>query len=320
MNSYVKFIGKRIIYSILTIIAISMFAFLIVHLLPGDPIRAMLGIEADQAEVDRVKEELHMFEPLPVQYVLWVNDILHGRFGESIMLGQDIGELIQQRLPVTLWLSVPAMMISIILGITIGIVCATHRGSFADQALTVLMTTLNGIPVFWIGLLLIYLFGVKLQVLPFVGFVLPKDGFKQFILHGILPWMIMSFRPVSSIARQVRTNMLDVINQEYIRTARAYGISERKVKFKYALKNVLIPVITLIALQVRAIVGGSLIAERVFSIAGISRAVTTAVQNNDFLVIQMLVLVISFFVVMANMLLDIAYGIVDPRIRINGGK
>lgn len=320
MNSYLKYIIKKILVSLFTIFAISIFAFLIVHLLPGDPVRTMLGYESDQAAVDAVREQLHLDEPLPVQYFLWIKGILKGDFGDSVLLSTSISGLIKEKLPVSLWIMVPAISLSVIFGIIIGITCATHRGSAIDQILTVIMTTMNGIPVFWIGVFFIYFFGVKLRWLPFVGFVSPFVNFGEYIRHALMPIIICSFRPLSSIARQVRTNMLDSISQDYIRTAKAYGISVRKIRFKYALKNVLIPVITLIALQVRSIVGGSLLAEQVFSIPGLSRLITQSVLNNDFLVIQALVLVISFFVVFANLVLDIAYGFVDPRIRIKGGK
>ena len=320
MSSYFKYIVKRVFLSLFTIFVISIFAFLIVHLLPGDPVRTMLGYESDQAAVDALREELNLNKPLPFQYLLWIQGIFRGDFGRSVLLGESISVLIRDRLPVSLWITVPSIVLSVLFGVVIGIVCATHRGSFWDQILTVIMTTMNGIPIFWIGILFIYLFGVKLRCLPFVGFVSPLVDFKEYVRHAFLPVLICSFRPLSSIARQVRTNMLDVINHDYIRTARAYGISTTRIRYKYALKNVLIPIITLIALQVRSIVGGSLLAEQVFSIAGISRLITQSVMNNDFLVIQALVLVISFFVVFANLLLDIAYGFVDPRIRINGGK
>lgn len=223
------------------------------------------------------------------------------------------------RLPVTLSLTVPAMVLSVIFGILIGIACAVHRGSFLDQILTVLMTTMNGIPVFWIGIMMMYLLGVQLKWLPLMGYVSPSDNFVEYVRHAAMPVIIISFGPLSSIARQVRTNMLEVINQDYIRTARAYGLPTRKIRYKYALKNSLIPVITLIALQIRSIVGGSLLGEQVYSIAGIGRLILTSVMNRDYLVVQALVLVISAIVVFCNMILDIAYGIVDPRIRLNGG-
>ena len=320
MGSYVKFIGKKVLLAFLTVFAISVFAFLIVHLMPGDPVRVMLGAEADEAAVQAMRVELHMDQPLVKQYIIWIGNVLHGDFGRSLVLNLSIRNLIAERLPVTLSLTVPAMIISIIFGILIGIVCATHRGSFIDQLLTVLMTTMNGIPIFWIGIMLMYLCGVNWKILPLMGYVAPKADFVGYVKHAVLPVFIMCFGPMSSIARQVRTNMLDVINQDYIRTATAYGLKVSKIKYKYALKNVLIPVITLIALQIRSIVGGSLLAEQVFSIAGISRLITMSVMNNDFLTVQALVLVISAFVVVANLLLDIAYGFVDPRIRITGGK
>ena len=315
MGSYVKYILKKVLLAFLTIFAISIFAFLIVHLLPGDPVRTMLGAEADEAAVQAMRIQLHLDKPLPEQYWLWISGIAQGDFGRSLVLNLDIGELISQRLPVTLSLTVPALLISIVFGVAIGIICATHRGSFVDQLLTVLMTTMNGIPVFWIGIMLMYLFGVKLM-----GYVSPTENFAGYLSHAAMPMFIMCFGPMSSIARQVRTNMLDVINQDYIRTAKAYGLATFTIRYKYAMKNVLIPVITLVALQVRSIVGGSLLAEQVFSIAGVSRLITMSVMNNDFLVVQALVLVISGFVVFANLILDIAYGFVDPRIRLTGGR
>lgn len=315
-----KYIAKRILLSLITIFAISIFAFLLIHLMPGDPVRTMLGAEADEAAVAAMRTQLNLDKPLPVQFVFWIRDVLQGNFGRSLVLNINIGELISQRLPVTLALTLPAMGISIVFGIAIGIICATNRGSFIDQLLTVLMTTMNGIPVFWIGIMLMYLFGVNLGWLPLMGYVSPSQNFTEYLRHAAMPVFIMCFGPMSSIARQVRTNMLDVINQDYIRTAKAYGLSTFQIRYKYALKNVLIPVITLIALQVRSIVGGSLLAEQVFSIAGISRLITMSVMNHDFLVVQALVLVISAFVVFANLILDIAYGFVDPRIRLTGGR
>lgn len=319
MSSYAKYIAKRVLISLLVVFAISIFAFLLIHLIPGDPVRVMLGSEADEAAVVATRAELNLDKPLPTQYWLWVKGVFQGDFGRSLVLNVDIAELIKTRMPVTLWLTVPAMLFSIIFGIIIGIVCATHRGSFIDQLLTVIMTAMNGIPVFWIGIMLMYLLGVQLKLLPLMGFVSPADGFGDYLKHAAMPVLIMTFGPLSSIARQVRTNMLEVINQDYIRTAKAYGLSTWKIRYKYALKNSLIPVITLIALQVRSIVGGSLLAEQVFSIAGIGRLILTSVMNRDYLVVQALVLVISAIVVFCNMILDIAYGIVDPRIRLNGG-
>ena len=315
MNSYITFIVEKVLLSIVTVFAISIFAFLIMQMTPGDPVRAMLGAEADEAIVEATRTELNLDKPLVVQYTLWLKHALRGDFGTSLVLNQDIGEILATRIPVTLSLTIPALIISLILGILIGVLCAVHRGSALDQIMTVLMTTMNGIPVFWIGIMMMYFFGVKLGWLPLMGYTSPFEDFGQYVAKAVMPVTIMAFGPLSSIARQVRTNMLEVINQDYIRTARANGLSENSVKYKHALKNSLIPVITLIALQVRSLVGGSLLGEQVFSIAGMGRLIMVSVMNKDYLVVQA-----SLFVVACNLILDISYGLVDPRIRLTGGK
>ena len=320
MNSYITFIVKKVLLSIVTVFAISIFAFLIMQMTPGDPVRAMLGAEADEAIVEATRTELNLDKPLVVQYTLWLKHALRGDFGTSLVLNQDIGEILATRIPVTLSLTIPALIISLILGILIGVLCAVHRGSALDQIMTVLMTTMNGIPVFWIGIMMMYFFGVKLGWLPLMGYTSPFEDFGQYVAKAVMPVTIMAFGPLSSIARQVRTNMLEVINQDYIRTARANGLSENSVKYKHALKNSLIPVITLIALQVRSLVGGSLLGEQVFSIAGMGRLIMVSVMNKDYLVVQATVFVISLFVVACNLILAISYGLVDPRIRLTGGK
>lgn len=320
MNSYITFIVKKVLLSIVTVFAISIFAFLIMQMTPGDPVRAMLGAEADEEIVEATRTELNLDKPLVVQYTLWLRNALRGDFGTSLVLNQDIGEILATRIPVTLSLTIPALIISLVLGILIGVLCAVHRGSALDQIMTVLMTTMNGIPVFWIGIMMMYFFGVKLGWLPLMGYTSPFEDFGQYVAKAVMPVTIMAFGPLSSIARQVRTNMLEVINQDYIRTTRANGLSESSVKYKHALKNSLIPVITLIALQVRSLVGGSLLGEQVFSIAGMGRLIMVSVMNKDYLVVQATVFVISLFVVVCNLILDISYGLVDPRIRLTGGK
>lgn len=320
MNSYITFIVKKVLLSIVTVFAISIFAFLIMQMTPGDPVRAMLGAEADEEIVEATRTELNLDKPLVVQYTLWLRNALRGDFGTSLVLNQDIGEILATRIPVTLSLTIPALIISLVLGILIGVLCAVHRGSALDQIMTVLMTTMNGIPVFWIGIMMMYFFGVKLGWLPLMGYTSPFEDFGQYVAKAVMPVTIMAFGPLSSIARQVRTNMLEVINQDYIRTDRANGLSESSVKYKHALKNSLIPVITLIALQVRSLVGGSLLGEQVFSIAGMGRLIMVSVMNKDYLVVQATVFVISLFVVVCNLILDISYGLVDPRIRLTGGK
>ena len=166
------------------------------------------------------------------QYWLWIKGIFNGDFGRSLTLNADIGQLIGRRLPVTLSLTIPALAIAAILGIIIGVICATNRGSIVDQLLTVAVTISNGVPIFWIGIMMIHLFGVMLGWLPLMGYASPFDSFTEYLRKAAMPVAILAIRPMAEIARQVRTNMLEVINQDYIRTARAYGLSERKVKYR----------------------------------------------------------------------------------------
>ena len=320
MGSYATYIGKRIILSIVIVFAISVFAFFIIQLIPGDPVRVMLGSEADEAAVQQTRAMLNLDKPLIIQYWLWMKGALCGDFGSSLILNTDIGEMIARRLPVTLSITVPALVVATVLGIIIGVVCATQRGSIVDQVLTAIVTTLNGVPVFWIGIMMMYLFGVVLKWLPLMGYTSPFDDFGKYIAKAAMPVTIIALQPLTTIARHVRTNMLEVINQDYIRTAKANGLSESKIKYKYALKNVLIPIVTLMALHVRSVAGGSLLAEVVFSIAGMGRLIMLSVLNKDYLVVQATIFVISIIVVFSNLLLDISYGWIDPRIRLSTGK
>jgi peptide/nickel transport system permease protein len=317
MASYRTYILKQILLSIFTVFCVSVFVFLILQFIPGDPVRAMMGADADNAAVQNMREQLNLNKPILIQYVIWAKNAICGNFGNSLILKANIAETIATRLPVTLWLTIPALVIATVLGIVIGVVGATHRGSVIDQLLTLIMTMFNGAPVFWIGIMMMYLFGVQLKWLPLMGYVSPMENFGAYVSKAIMPVTIIAIGPLSSIARQVRTNMLEVINQDYIRTARAQGLSDGFIKYRYALKNSLIPIITLLALQVRSVVGGSLLGEQVFSIAGMGRLILTSVTNKDYLVVQAVSLVISIIVVFCNLLLDISYGLIDPRIRIS---
>lgn len=317
MHSYGKYILKRVFLSILIVFIVSILAFLIMRLIPGDPVRAMIGVEADAEYVEQLRSELNLDKPLYIQYWLWLKEVLSGDLGYSLLLKEDIASVIKIRLPITLSLGIPATILGTVLGILLGIICATKRGSFIDQVLTFLTTTFAGMPTFWIGIILMYVFGVKLKWLPLFGYRSPADGVGEYIRYATLPVIVLSISVTTSIARHTRTNMLDIINQDYIRTARAYGLPERSVLYRHALKNAMIPVITLIAMQVRMIVGGAVLVETVYSIAGIGRMLTTALNSQDYLVIQACVLIIAIITVTVNLLTDLAYGLLDPRIRKN---
>lgn len=310
-----KFIIKRVLISILIVFLVSVFAFSLMHILPGDPARLALGEAAAQADVDALRAKLNLDKPILEQYWIWISGIFRGDFGQSITYARPVSAIMGERLPRTVAIGLPALIFSVLFGVCFGIVSAVKRGSWVDQVITFFSTLGVGTPTFWIGILCIYLFGMRLRILPIQGFTSPTKDFGKYVHQAILPVFCLALPLIASISRQTRTNMLEVINQDYIRTAKANGIRSSSVIFKHALRNTLIPIITVIALQVRVVVGGSLIVEQVFNIAGIGALLQEAVGNRDYLIVQGAVLVISLVTVGCNLLVDILYGFVDPRIR-----
>ena len=310
-----KFIIKRVLISIVVVFLVSVFAFSLMHILPGDPARLTLGEEASQEDVDALRKELNLDKPVLEQYFIWIGGVFRGDFGRSIQYHRPVLDIMLERLPRTVAMGLPTLVISVIVGLAFGIISAVRRGKVIDQIITFLATIGMGTPVFWLGILGIYVFSMKLGILPIQGFTSPTEDFAKYVHQAILPVFCLSTHQVASISRQTRTNMLDVINQDYIRTARANGIKTSSIIFKHALRNALIPIVTVIAMQVRVVIGGSLIVEQVFNIAGIGQLLQTAVGNRDYLIVQGAVLVISLVTVGCNLLVDILYGVVDPRIR-----
>lgn len=310
-----KYIAKRLAISILIVFIVTVFSFSIIHILPGDPARIALGEEADQAAVDALRAKMHLDRPIVEQYILWINDLLHGNFGDSIVEHRPVADIISERLPKTISLGIPALIFSVSIGLCAGIVSAIKRGKLADQIVTFFTTLGVGTPIFWVGILGILIFGLKLKILPIQGYTLPSVDFEQYVRKAIMPVFCLAVPLIASVARHTRANLLEVINQDYVRTARANGIPERTVIFQHSLKNALIPVITMIALQVRVVLGGSVIVEQVFNISGIGLLLKTAVGNRDYLIIQGCVLILSMITVGCNLIVDILYGFVDPKIR-----
>ncbi len=310
-----QFILKRIGISLVVVLLISIFSFSLVHLLPGDPAILALGSEVTQEQIEAFRDEFHLNEPVIKQYFIWAKNALQGDFGISIAYKRSVIDCLSERLPRTIAIGLPALIISSILGILFGIVSAVNRGRFIDKLLTFLVTLGVGTPTFWLGMIGILVFGLKMGILPLSGFVSPSENFAEYVYYSIMPVSVLSLTLLASVARQTRSNMLEVINQDFIRTARANGLAERSVIYKHALKNSLIPVITTIGMQVRVIVGGSLIVEQLFNIAGIGTLLVSAVSARDYMVIQGCVFLISLFTVACNLIVDILYGLVDPRIR-----
>jgi peptide/nickel transport system permease protein len=310
-----SFISRRIIHTIVVLFIVSFFSFLLLHIMPGDPAAAMLGIEAQKDEVEAMRKELGLDKPFIVQYGNWLANALRGDLGKSLMYRDPVGTIFMARLPVTLYLSLLAFVLSGILGISAGIFCAIKRGGILDQIVSVGANMGMAIPMFWLGIIGIYLFGLKANVLPIYGWTSPFENLILSSKQALMPVLLLAIPGISVLARQSRSSMLEVINQDYIRTAESKGLSQRVVIYRHALKNAIIPVVTLMGLHIRIMVGGSVLVETVFSIPGMGFLLVNSALNKDFLVVQGGVLLIGSIVCITNLLVDISYGWLDPRLR-----
>jgi peptide/nickel transport system permease protein len=311
----ITFIIRRLIQTVFVLILVSLIAFSLLHIIPGDPVVTMLGTEATQAQIDILRHELWLDRPLLVQYMRWFTNILQGDFGKSIMYRESVAGLIATRLPVTFHLGFIALILSTLISIPAGVISAVRRGSLLDQVITVSANLGMAVPLFWLGILGIYFFALKLGWLPVQGYTSPFDNLWLNTKQVIMPAICLAVVPLASLTRQSRSSMLEVIRQDYIRTARSKGLKERAVITGHALKNAIIPVVTLLGIQLRNLVGGSVLVETVFNIPGMGSFMVRAVFNKDFLIVQGCIMVIALVVALANLAVDISYGYFDPRIR-----
>ncbi|OGO16837.1 MAG: peptide ABC transporter [Chloroflexi bacterium RBG_16_48_7] len=309
------FIVRRIVLSIVVLFLVSLLAFMIVQLLPGDPALTMLGQDASKEQVELLRHELWLDRPLAVQYWHWLSNAAVGNFGKSITFQESVSGLVANRLPITLNLSLISLVISTILGVGFGIICAIRRGGWLDTVITLFANLGIAVPIFWLGILGIYFFGLKLGWLPIQGYTSPLEDFAKSARQLVMPVICMSVFALASLTRQTRSSMLEVVRQDYIRTAWSKGLKERVIVMKHALKNALIPVVTLLGMELRIVVGGSVVVETVFNIPGMGRLLVSSVLNKDFVVVQACVLIIGLIVLVANLIVDISYGWLDPRIR-----
>lgn len=311
----VNYIIRRLVLTVVVLFIVSFISFSLLHIMPGDPVAAMLGTEAGPEEIEALRHELWLDRPFLVQYGHWLSNALQGDLGESIIYHDPVIKIFAERLPITLYLSFLGLLLSTFLGIGAGIICAIRRGSLIDQMVSLAANFGIAVPIFWLGLLGIYLFGYTLQWLPIQGWTSPFDDFLTSSKQTLMPMILMAVPGISIIARQTRSSMLEVIRQDYIRTAWSKGLGERQVVFKHALKNALIPIVTLLGIQVRILVGGSVLVESVFNIPGMGRLLVNGAYNKDFLVVQAGVLLIGTAVSLANLLADISHGWLDPKAR-----
>jgi peptide/nickel transport system permease protein len=311
----IAFIVRRLLFSILVLIILSIITFLLLHIMPGDPVTIMLGVDATPQRYEELRRELWMDRPLAVQYLHWFGNVLQGDLGMSITNRESVSGLIAVRLPVTMYLSFFALILSAVVGIGVGLICAIRRGSILDSVITLISNLAIAVPVFWLGILGIYFFGLNLGWLPIQGFVSPFDDFWLSMKKSIMPVICIAIPGIAFLARQTRSSMLEIVRQDYIRTAWAKGLREPIIVMRHALKNALIPVVTLLGIELRTLVGGAVLVETVFNIPGMGRLTVTSVINKDFITVQACVLIVAVVVLLANLIVDISYGWIDPRIR-----
>jgi peptide/nickel transport system permease protein len=311
----ISFIISRLIQTVVILFIITLITFALIQVVPGDPALTILGTNATPEQVNKLKHDMWLDRPILVQYGHWLDNIFHGDFGESIIFHEKVTQLIATRLPITAYISMLTLVISIIPGILVGIIGAIRRGGNIDSLISMFANIGVAVPQFWLGILGIFIFGLIFGWLPMQGFTWPTENLWMSIKQSIMPVFCLATPGIAIIARQTRSSMLEIIQQDYIRTAWAKGLSERVVIVKHALKNALIPVVTLIGLQVRFLIGGSVIVETVFGIPGMGRLLVRASFDKDFLIVQGGVLVIGALVCIVNLLVDISYGLIDPRIK-----
>jgi peptide/nickel transport system permease protein len=314
------FIVRRLLMTILVVVIVSVMIFLVMRLLPGDPIYLFISESSignySPETIAQLKHDNGLDRPLIVQYFSWIGGIFHGDFGKSIQYQTQISDELKQRMPVTFTLGFIGIIFTLVVGIPLGIIAAIRRGKWQDTLSTFIANIGITVPIFWLGILGIFLFGMQLNWLPIFGYVAPWTDFVGFIKSAIMPLICLSIFSIASVARQTRSALLEVIHQDYIRTAWAKGLEERRVIFSHALKNSLIPVVTLTGFQIRSIIGGSVLVETVFNIPGMGRLMAQGILTSDYAVVQSVILLLSLVICLANLLVDIAYGWVDPRIRL----
>ncbi|RMO12683.1 ABC transporter permease [Pseudomonas savastanoi] len=309
------FILRRLLSSIPTLILVSLFVFTLQKLLPGDPVLAMAGEERDPAVMEYLRDKYRLDDPIPLQYLNWVGSVLTGDLGTSLRTEQPVTTLLASKLPVTIELAVLALLIALLIGIPTGIISAVRKGTTVDYGANVVALSGISIPHFWLGILLIMIFAVKLQWLPASGFVPMGEDFGQNLKTLILPAFVLGAGLSGILMRHTRSAMLEVLRTDYVRTARAKGLFPRTVILKHALRNALMPIITLTTLLFGELLGGAVLTEQVFSIPGFGKMIVDAVFNRDYAVVQGVVLCVAIGFLILNLLADVLYRLINPRLR-----
>ena len=307
---------KRALMTIPVILVVALFVFLLLRLSPGDPAAVIAGDYATAEDVERIREKLGLSEPIAVQFFTWVGALLQGDFGTSIFSSKPVTELILQRLEPTLLLATSTIIFSVIVAVPLGTIAAYKSGSWIDRFVMFFSVGGFSIPVFVLGYILIYFFSLTWRILPVQGYKSPFEfGIIPFLQHIILPTITLSVIYIALLARMTRASVIEVLEEDYIRTARAKGLSETKILMRHALKNAAVPIVTVIGLGIALLIGGVVVTESVYNIPGLGRLVLDAVLARDYPIIQGLILFFSLIYVLLNLIIDLTYTLFDPRIK-----
>jgi peptide/nickel transport system permease protein len=312
MTGYVL---RRIIATIPVLLVVSLLVFGLMRLSPGDPARLIAGMEAEEWQVDAIRESLGLNRPLPIQLGIWFKNILRGDLGVSIVSKHDVLGLILQWVTPTVTLAVLTVLFSLLMALPLGMIAAWKANTWIDRTVMVFASFGFSIPVFWLGFMLIWLFAIKLDLFPAAGYIAPTEDFLGFFYRMALPVFATGIIFMALITRMTRATVLEILREDYVRTARAKGLAENVVLIRHALRNAALPIITVVGLGFAGLLGGLVVTEQVFAIPGLGRLLVNSIIARDFPVIQAMVLVISMVYVFMNLVIDITYAYFDPRIR-----
>jgi len=314
-----RVILRRIAGAIPVVLLVTLITFGLMRLIPGDVSAALAGVSATPAEREQIRHNLGLDQPVQFQLVRWYSDLLRGDLGRSLFLGKPVTSATFERLPVSLSLSAYALVLTLVLGLGSGILAAMRQNSWVDQAAMIFAMLGISMPNFWIGLMMIVLFSVHLGWLPTGGYVPIEQDFLGWLRAATMPAVSLALLQVGLLARITRSTMLEVLRQDYVRTARAKGLPNYLVIGKHALANAMIPIVTVVGIIVSLLISGSVVTETVFSIPGVGQLLTSAILNRDYPMIQGALLFVTLLVVGINIAMDIAYAWLDPRVRYDGG-
>lgn len=315
-----KYMGKRFLFTILTLILVTIFLFVLTHVSGADPAKIMLGTNATPEAVEAMRAKLGLDRPWYVQYFSWISDLLHGDLGTSYYRDEKVSDLLVKYFKPTLALAIYSELIAIIIGVPMGIMQAKNKGKASSVVISTITLVGLSIPGFLLGLFLMFFFSVKIKIFPVSGYKAITEGSGEHIKSLVLPSLALGLSQAALITRTTNSAMLEVLNSEYIKTARAKGVNERTILWKHALRNAMIPIITVCGQSFAVLFGGAVVIETIFNISGLGTLVYNSISNRDYSIIQGAVLVIALVYVVINLLVDVLYGIEDPRIRVSGKK